>query len=428
LIHLQRGIYFFMKRIFGILSIMVGLVFMAVAALFLLMAFIQPGNAMAVPIGISAVGGVISSICIMLGIRLFKTTGTETNPIPPNAFGSFLPNVEEERTIENEIFTVHYQPPQKKGKHTKPSCLIIKVPSVCFTSIQFSKENWADRLGKRLGIACEVQTGDQEFDDAVYTRETNPAYCGNFLSNAEVRGAILAVLLSGYQKIEIKEDSIHATWNGFDPLKDGSENIAELTARALLILRGNLAIPDMEITQSSQPNSMPWKLFLWGFAILWAATGIAIFFYKPVYPSELFRLALATFFLTYPGFAVIAAMLLKGKSNSHDSWYGLISFGFILFISGSFGTMAGANALLDKSIPTKRILKVIGTRTSEGGKNKTKKHFVQVNSFKYPGEILEFPVEAAWFHQILAHRSKIHLLSGKGYFDMEWEISVDIEP
>ncbi|MFN6050573.1 MAG: hypothetical protein ACK47R_07065, partial [Planctomycetia bacterium] len=89
-----------MKRIFGIISIVVGLVFMAVAALFLLMAFIQPGNAMAVPIGISAIGGVISSVCIMLGIRLIKSSGSQTNSIPPDAHGSFLPNVEEERTTE----------------------------------------------------------------------------------------------------------------------------------------------------------------------------------------------------------------------------------------------------------------------------------------------------------------------------------------
>ena len=417
-----------MKRIFGIISIVVGLVFMAMAALFLLMAFIQPGNAMAVLIGISAVGGVISSICIMLGIRLFKSSGTETTPIPPNAFGSFLPNVEEERTIENEIFTVHYQPPQKRGKYTKPSCLAIKVPSVCFTSIQFSRENWADRLGKSLRIACEVQTGEQEFDDAVYTRETNPAYCANFLSNDEVRGAILAVLRSGYQKIEIKEDSIHATWNGFDPLKESSENLAELTARALIILRSNLAIPEMEITEASQPNSMPRKVFLWSFAALYAATGIAIFFYKPVFPSELFHLAFATFFLAYTGFALIAAMLLKGKSNSHDSWYGLILIGFFLFISGSFGTMAGTNAILDKNIPTKRILQVVGTKTTVSGKNKTKRHYAQVNSFKYPGELLEFEVEASLFQQIIPHRSRIHLLSGKGFFDMEWEISREFEP
>ena len=422
-----------MKRIFGILFIMVGLIIAFLALSLLLTAFIRPGNAMGEFIVFSIAVGAISGIFIVLGIRilgirLFKTTGTETNPIPPNAFGSFLPNVEEERTIENEIFTVHYQPPQKKGKHTKPSCLAIKVPSVCFTSIQFSKENWADRLGKRLGIACEVQTGDQEFDDAVYTMETNPAYCGNLLSNAEVRGAILAVLLSGYQIIQIKEDSIIATWTGFDPLKHGSESIAELTARALLILRGNLGIPEMEITEASQPTSMPWIGFLWSFALLWATTGIAIFFYKPVYPSELLRLALATFFLTYPGFAVIAAMLLKGRSNSHYAWFALISIGFVLFISGSFGTMAGANALLDKNIPTKRILQVVGTKTTVSGKNKTKRHYAQVNSFKYPGELLEFPVESHLFQQIIPHRSKIHLLSGKGFFDMEWEISVDIEP
>jgi ABC-type transport system involved in multi-copper enzyme maturation permease subunit len=417
-----------MKRIFGIISIVVGLVFMAVAALFLLMAFIQPGNAMAVPIGISAIGGVISSVCIMLGIRLIKSSGSQTNSIPPDAHGSFLPNVEEERTTENEIFTVHYQPPVKKGKHSKPSCLTIKIPSICFTSMQFTRENWADRLGKRLGIACEVQTGDQEFDDTVYTRETNPAYCANFLSDIEVRGAILAVMLSGYQKIQIQEDSVIATWSGFDPIKNGSESIAELTARALLILRSNLAIPDLEITQASQPTVISWKVALWSIAILWATTGISIFFYKPVYPSELFRLALATFFLTYPGFAVIAAMLLKGKSNSHDSWYELILIGFVLFISGSFGTMAGANAMLDKNIPTKRILQVVGTKTTVSGKNKTKRHYAQVNSFKYPGELLEFEVESSLFPQIVPHRSKVHLVSGKGYFDMEWQISADFEP
>ena len=87
-------------------------------------------------------------------------------------------------------------------------------------------------------------------------------------------------------------------------------------------------------------------------------------------------------------------MLLKGKSNSHDSWYGLILIGFVLFISGSFGTMAGTNAMLDKNIPTKRILQVVGTKNTVRGKNKTKRHYAQGNSFKYPGELLEFEGEA----------------------------------
>ena len=90
--------------------------------------------------------------------------------------------------------------------------------------------------------------------------------------------------------------------------------------------------------------------------------------------------------------------------------------------------MAGANAMLDKNIPTKRILQVVGTKTTVSGKNKTKRHYAQVNSFKYPGELLEFEVESSLFPQIVPHRSKVHLVSGKGYFDMEWQISVDFEP
>lgn len=418
-----------MKSIMGTILIYTGSLLIALFSVFLLVAFANPGNnILSIQMFFCGVVVLLGGFLIYFGIRLKESPYLDASSKIVGIFGAFHPNVTEERNLENELFSVLYTPPKKEGKETTPSSLLIKIPSICFTSMIFSLENWADRLGKKLGIACEVQTGDQKFDEEVYIFEGNPGYCSRFLNDAEVRGAIQALLFSGYQNVVISQDAIEATWTGFDPLKDDSENLIEHSARALILLRKKLPLPDNEEAKINDFSKNAVAFGFWILLIGWALTFIAIFFYKAVFPSELYKLAITTFVLIYTCFAIFTALLVKGKSTSHIEWFLLVNLVCIPLGFGSFGTMAGANALLDRNPPEKRVLTVVGSRLSESRKNKTKTYYAQVNSFKYPGELIEFEVDATQYHQIKPNISKFHLVSGKGFFNMEWEISREFEP
>jgi len=68
------------------------------------------------------------------------------------------------------------------------------------------RETWIDRLGKRLFINREVQTGDDDFDAAVYVESDAPdAAVERVLSDPDLRRLSLALLERGFARVMIHE-------------------------------------------------------------------------------------------------------------------------------------------------------------------------------------------------------------------------------
>jgi hypothetical protein len=68
------------------------------------------------------------------------------------------------------------------------------------------RETWADRLGKRLRINREVQTGDEAFDAAVYLEsDASDADVARVLGAPEVRRGILQLFSRGCRQVSIND-------------------------------------------------------------------------------------------------------------------------------------------------------------------------------------------------------------------------------
>jgi len=73
------------------------------------------------------------------------------------------------------------------------------------TWLRCHAESSVDRFFKRLGVANEVQTGDERFDDLVYVTCDHPYIQALLVESAQLRDALIQVFEAGYT---------HVTFNG----------------------------------------------------------------------------------------------------------------------------------------------------------------------------------------------------------------------
>ncbi|MFT5682438.1 MAG: hypothetical protein ACI8RZ_003356 [Myxococcota bacterium] len=76
-------------------------------------------------------------------------------------------------------------------------------------------ENDRDRLGKRIGLNRELQTGDTLFDDRIYIEcDVRDRISGRMLSSPEVRGGVIGLLALGFSRIDFRDhgSALVAAW------------------------------------------------------------------------------------------------------------------------------------------------------------------------------------------------------------------------
>lgn len=185
------------------------------------------------------------------------------------------------------------------------------------TWVRLHDESGIDRLCKRLGIANELQTGDAEFDNAVYVTCDHPHVHTVLRGSPRLRAAVVAALTAGF------------TWIRFDGsavrMRRGSDR--EPTDEDLRLLRDVWAAS--EPFEQEPPNRFLdpflWKALLIEGAI-WGLFGYAVGAFiewqvidedHHVWRGQVIRVGLA---VAAAGFALLVgviALWMRGSSRGH---------------------------------------------------------------------------------------------------------------
>jgi len=120
--------------------------------------------------------------------------------------------------------------------------------------IELRRENDADRASKESGVNREHQTGDANFDAAVYvdTPTTDDGVLGSVLG-ANVRAAVLALLGLGFSWVKLDDDDgmVKAYLSDFASLDERDERAPEIVASFTQLLE---ALPPVAATGESHPE------------------------------------------------------------------------------------------------------------------------------------------------------------------------------
>lgn len=373
--------------------------------------------AVVVGAGIAAVGIglLVGAVVLLRRTRPHADTGTAARA------GAPTPAYPADRVVHGELagaaYTTYYQTPTT-GKHARPSELRVGTAVDTPCEVRVTTETWFDRACKRVGLATEIETGDDAFDAECYVRSDTPAFADAYLADPLKRAAVLDLRRMGFADVTLENRTVTAKWVGFDPPRhDRPDLVVEVAARLLVLARG-LPEPHPDFDYRTGRHRRKWQVGLWSFLVGFAATTLTLLAYPPISWGELLLRAVAVLAVGGPSFAYVSALALRGTSTSHYAWGGLMAGALLLFPVGSVGLVALVNGAADSSPEVTHDAVIVEKYTSKS-KNRTKYH-VRAASWRVPGETHSFDVSQADYNAVTAHQSQIRVTTRTGALGVEW--------
>ncbi len=405
-------------RTLGLVIIAFAVLFEMLGVMFLIIAINDPGIGWIVAAGVFSV---IGTAFLIIGIRVLRrgkpiVSGSVTEK-PGTRIGKYVAHVPENLELDGAFYTILYTPPTK-GKNKRPSTLKISTKVAVDGEFEIVPESAFDRFGKRWGLAVEIQTLDETFDEHCFVRTDTVAFAEAYLTNLDNRAIIADLHRKGFKSVALQKGEIHTTWVGFHPLINDSPDLVEEIGARLILLSRKLP-PDLpEVDWMPRRRRKQLTTFLWIVLILFAASILSLIGHPPVHESDLFLRAAPLVAIGFPLFLFVAAILIRGTSRSHYSWQGLLIGGFLLFPVGSIGAISSLNAWLDHSDPVVHDARIV-RKYSTRGKNSTS-YYVECESWRDPAGTENFKISASEHSVVQEGRSRLHVTTHAGGLGIEW--------
>ena len=290
------------------------------------------------------------------------------------------------------------------------------------------RENGLDRLGKRLGINREVETGDAKFDHRVYVRsETEQPVVEALLAPAETRAAVLDLVESGFiVYLDGPRAVLSVTRVNPEPSTVSGEGARWLMTN-LAAVAGRL--PVVQATSNlPRPNR--------GRALLCSAYVGGLL--------GLVAMLIKTIWSDYPWHVIrVGALLGRGALWGMAAW-ALVMLLFYLYVRGRSHAMsylvqaavtlsiglssAGAltayaiNGALDRSGATTRQIQVLGRRAAKSDNGTT--YYLRLRSWIPQKKVIELEVGWGTYTSFKDRHSKPWLRGAitthAGYLGYSW--------
>lgn len=412
-----------MARFAGLFIVAVGVVLGIVGVGITVAAVNRPGaGAELIAVGVGV--GLAGLLALVVGVYVPRATRDRawTGTLKAGAqVGGYVAGVPQPREVDGFAYDVLFTPAVKRGKHSTPSSLKVRVPAESPATVRFSRRTWFDNFGHSVGLARPVPTDDAEFDAKVATRASHDAYADAVVLHEPARRAVVD-LLAGFPKVGLTGTHAEAEWQGFDPLKHDRPDLSAGAARGLVALAAARPDPaEFDLSPRARPHLPLWAGLV-GSALLVVAAPV----YPPVRESGLFALAAVVFAGVYPLFALVAAVFVRGTTVGHDRWLHLALGAFPLLALACVGGVAGANGALDPGPETVRECPVVD-RTTSRSKNRTT-YRVVVDDWARPGGTLSYTVSHGEYDAVRPGRSRVLVQTRPGGLGIEWLVGRRFEP
>jgi hypothetical protein len=366
-------------------------------------------------LGLGLIGGLV---LIFLGRKALGGSTSADGTTGPTRAGRYL--VDQSERVEGVDYeaVVHFTQ-EIKGKQAQPSSLKVSLPWYVPGQVICRPENWTDRWGKRVGLAVEPQTGDDEFDSDIYLRSDDPSFTLELFSEPSHRRAVQLLISLGFREIELGPSAAQATWVGFDPAKNDREGLTRQTAELLRpFTQATLRLPADSSLNAAQPNRTG-EWILWGATGLLALLLILDFLYPPLRFWEFVWFSAGVAAVVFPALALVGYGVMRGDSRSHDRWLKWIWAALVGTALGTAGALAGINALADKTPAVTKQLPVRNLREVRGRRS-SRSYYADVSDWDRPNEMREFRISVADFRTGRIGRSQIEATTSDGALGIRW--------
>jgi len=408
-------------RLFGLFLIAVGVVIEALAVGILISLLMKPGVLeVGFIVGI-VVAMIVGSSFFIAGIFAMRKrapiSSTTTAVAVGTRVGNYVCSTPQQMELDGEPYTVLFVS-AIQGKNGRPSKLLISSKIALNGEFEIVPESGFDRFAKSWGLAKEIQTLDETFDERCFVRSDTVAFTQAFLEEPAARAIIGDLHKQGFKNVVMKDGELRAEWLNFDPaVHDRAELVEEIGARLILLTRKTpQELPEADMTARVQRRT--WAAFLWVSLILFALTMFGLIAYPVLNSWPLIGRAAILFLGAFPASLFLVGKLLGGTSRSHYAWATWAMVAIVLFPLGCVGTLATFNGLMDSNPETEHPALIVRKYTTRN-KNTTNYH-VECRSWNNAQDTEKFSVNASEYRQVVEGQSRMIVTTRPGWLDIEW--------
>ncbi|MBT3350717.1 MAG: hypothetical protein HOC91_07700 [Nitrospinaceae bacterium] len=329
-------------------------------------------------------------------------------------------------------YTIAYTPRAKRNNQIIPAHFDLSLK--CAINVEFTirEEGALDRLGKNIGIAVEIQTGDTSFDNAFYIESEDRIFMSTFLGEPARREAIRALMRIGFAEINLDGEEMTASWDDFQPGDNFNTGPIEEAAGQLTTLCED--IPEISIdtlrssVSASSRNAPPSKIrygILYGlpiiftvFLTIWnmkAGTGET--------PIDFFPFILYTLRYSLPAIIVyffIALRVLRAGSTAHLSMVKILFVSIIMFGVSGYQLGMYLNSHQDTGEPKIHTLQIVSRTASSSSSKNSHAPYIQLKPWPPRTETIKIDISQKEYASIIVGRTLAIVTTRPGALGFEW--------
>ena len=329
-------------------------------------------------------------------------------------------------TVDGVEYRYAYTPSSKN----RASSLAVWVDCQSEGAYRLSRETGFDRFFKRLGVCCEISTGDDAFDEKFYITTDTVEFAREYFGNPQKREAATRVHGLGFTQLSLGKGGLRAVRSPFNLKKDFDSAMVENVASALVALSR-----DLPSVRSAGRFGMgdDWKTrraLAFVVTVLCVACGFAGLLLGLTKYQPLDGLAVLLDSLTWsvPSMLVwgwLCMLLVRGRSSSHRELLVL----WVLSLTGvplaGFGGPATLNGMLDQSAAVEHEATVVDTYISRSDKSTT--YYAVVESWRSGRGTEKISVSSWEYGKLKPRESALTVVTKPGRFGYEWLVDSRIK-
>jgi len=343
--------------------------------------------------------------------------------------GDLNSSAEAETSFGRVAYRTEFQPNSGKSGQDN-SFLKVSVDCPSCGNFRIVRENSFDAFFKKIGIACEIETRDPEFDRNFYILTDHADFASAYFSDARKREAVRAIFRLGAAEVKHNGKTLEAKWSPFKLDRGMDRSFIERSVEPLARLCREMPV---FFPRKGETGAFSWKVkrgIAFAVPALILAAGLLALvggagLYRPLDEYELF---LASLKYSLPLFAVYvwaAVKLLKGRSGSHRELAAAVLMSASVFVVSGFGIGRFLNGFWDTAASRTRPALVVEkyARNTDDGVH----HYVRLQSWRREGKTEKLRISRALYGKIEPVKTVMALVTKPGRFGFEWIVSADLD-
>ncbi len=377
---------------------------------------------------------IIFAVCIVpIGIGLwidFRKNKERQNVLKQVSQSWNIPDLQSGKIYQAVYEGMEYEYEYFAGTRKYPSYFKIRIKCLSKGEFVIGKESKLDAWARNVGISCEIQTGDVQFDEEFYIRTNSVDFTTAYFFLPQKREAVKDLFRLGFNKLKHDGKILEMTMQPFDSPESRNPTFIPEVVRRIKILGENIpeGYPENLIGGMSHWKVKRTVVFsVMGIVLAVGIVGsiVGTFLYLPLDDGDILLFSLKYSMSWFAIFLVLAVIFLKGRSSSHTELMGVFFLGLLGFVFAGNGLLVLANGYFDTA-PESYHDSVVVDKYITDSRDSTNYH-IRVKSWREGKSSETLSVLKGEYDRAAVGKTIVHVVTKPGKYGFEWLVRQNLK-